>query len=42
MYMPLVAKIVEENPFLITIEVNFKLFCFMPMLKIICALNKFA
>jgi hypothetical protein len=50
MYMPLITKMVEDNPFMMVASVNFKffcdvnlfisLFCLMPMLETIHALIK--
>jgi len=50
MYMPLITKMVENNPFLMVAQVNFEhfcdvnlfisLFCLMPMLEVVHALIK--
>ncbi len=52
MHMPLIAKMVENNPFFMVVQVNFKLLCdvnlfiflfdLMPMLETIHPLIKFA
>ncbi len=50
MYMPLITKMVEDNPLLMVAQVNFELFgnvnllislfCLMPMLEVVHALIK--